>query len=298
MSLLNSPLNWNPLAISGFLLLLLAYLYWNRFRVKAQSIFFFAGIAIILFAVTAPMGPGPHQHLFSAHMVMHMLLLMVAPPLLMAGIPAERVRPILSHSYVRRIIKGASKPFLAWTVGVGAMWFWHIPEVFNYMGKAMMGHGFLAFLLPQVEIASLVICGIIFCLPVLCPVKEYRLQPLSGAGYLASACMGCSALGVSIAFASPGLYHTVFNSGTTYVWGLNQTEDQQLGGLLMWIPGCMLYVTGILIILYNWLTRSNESMSVEKDTTPFKPQSRPPIRRPGKPVRPVQVNHHEIMVLN
>jgi len=48
------------------------------------------------------------------------------------------------------------------------------------------------------------------------------------------------------------LYHTVFSSGAASVWGLSQQVDQQLGGLLMWVPGCMIYVSGAMNLLLRW----------------------------------------------
>ena len=106
---------------------------------------------------------------------------------------------------------------------------------------------------------SLVVAGFAFWWPIYAPCERYRLDPLRGIAYLFSACLGCTLLGIYITFA-PLSVCPVFASpvdrigilNALYDAGLTPGIDQQLGGLMMWVPPCLLYIGAIISLLCRW----------------------------------------------
>ncbi len=223
-----------------------------------------SGLIVAEIALAFPLGPIPAGFtsnplscalpggtLFSLHMIRHILLLMIAGPLLMAGMPKGLIQKIISHPHIKPLAKIFSKPVVGWIIGVGSMWFWHMPPVYNYLVTYGSSIGHL--LLPSVESVSLLIAGALLAWPVVSPIEEYRIHPLKGSLYLFLACAGCSILGMSITFGSVGYFQTAFASQPGPIWGLTQSTDQQLAGLFMWVPGCILYVTGAMALIARWV---------------------------------------------
>ncbi len=94
------------------------------------------------------------------------------------------------------------------------------------------------------------------------PLERGAICPRSGAvAYLFSACLCCSLLGAFLTFAPVGLYPAYLNPPAAISSGLDPKSDQQLGGLLMWVPGCFVYLTGILATVRRWYAEEVRGMS-------------------------------------
>ncbi|HEY5461898.1 MAG TPA: cytochrome c oxidase assembly protein [Hanamia sp.] len=234
--------------------LCLLYLYIINFKLKKQSLYFLAGILLIILCVASPLHFLAENYLFSAHMVSHVLLLLIAAPLLVAGIPKEN----RFKKYFLSLSSNKIKIFvLCWFTGVSVMWFWHIPYIFN-QATSMHGMG-----LMYLQWFSLLVAGIIFCWPVINPYPEYRIPPLSAVLYLSTACMFCTILGLMITFAPLGIYSHYINIADTYgylhlirnQWKISAGIDQQAAGLIMWVPCCFIYLTASMAILINWFDK-------------------------------------------
>jgi cytochrome c oxidase assembly factor CtaG len=78
------------------------------------------------------------------------------------------------------------------------------------------------------------------------------MPPPAGMVYLFTACLGCTILGILIAFAPAGVYLTTSLPGPLGEWQFAAPTDQRIGGLLMWVPGCLVYASGILGLLARW----------------------------------------------
>lgn len=145
-----------------------------------------------------------------------------------------------------------SLPAIAWTLGVGAMWLWHWPPLYN----AALAH-------EPVHIAEhliFLITAAIFWWPVISPIEGLRLSPLSAIVYLFSACTAHTVLAILITFAPVGIYPAYLHPVDTLnllptirdQWRLTPSADQQWGGLLMWVPVCAIYLSFILATLAHW----------------------------------------------
>jgi len=143
---------------------------------------------------------------------------------------------------------------VAWILGMGAMYFWHIPAVFNAMKRSAGIHA--------LHIISLLAIGLVFIWPVYAPVNWKRLSPLQSVLYLFIACTGCTVLGIMITFAPESLYIPYMPGHDPAIWsmfrdqfGISAAIDQQAGGLIMWVPACIVYVTNIMLILAGYFNQ-------------------------------------------
>lgn len=226
-----------------------------------RTLSFFLGILVLLACLAAPLPALDYNAPFSSHMLRHTALLLLAGPLLAMAIPQT--------GFAGKRLRGFSRltgrlPFLAWLAGMLMMWVWHVPAWYNatagqpgdviscaplgpaHLDTAAALSGSLILgerVLPLLHDLSLLIAGFIFCWPVITPYRTFRLPPLRAVLYLATACTCCSLLGLLITFAPPGTYR-----------GIGLT-DQQSGGLIMWVPCCLVYLTASMGLLIQWLSK-------------------------------------------
>jgi putative membrane protein len=221
----------------------------RRRRASLHQIgFFIASAAAFLIALASPLAALESRYLFSAHMTQHLLLLLIVPLCAMLAWPPpkRRVATLWTRHQPRMPI------WLGWIAGVGAMWFWHIPALCTASMRSP--------LVFEIQTVSLIAAGAAFWWPVFCPVAIDRIQPHAAAGYLFAGCVGCSLLGIFVSFSpiavcplyavpagSPELVSLIREQ-----WGLTHRIDQQIGGLLMWVPACMIYLGAILASLTSW----------------------------------------------
>jgi cytochrome c oxidase assembly factor CtaG len=248
--------SFEPSVLLGCAGLLLGYMWVQRFRLTGMSLFFTAGVLVLLLALISPLHMLGERYLFSAHMVQHLLLVLVVPPLLLLGIPAWLFRRVLQWEPARRTERILGHPLVAWSLVAVAVYAWHAPVLFN----ATLAN-------PEIHILEHVIflvTGTIFWWPVMTPLTEsQRLGTGAAVFYLFSAGVTNCVLGIILTFASPGLYPAYVSPSDPYgilvhiryEWGLSAALDQQLGGMIMWVPGCLAYLGAILGTLARWYSR-------------------------------------------
>jgi putative membrane protein len=255
-TLLGSAWTWNPAALAGCALLTGWYAAVTRWHWSRQGIAFVCAVALLLLALVSPVAALGDTYLLSAHMLQHFILVMVAPPLLLASLPRASF-PSVSLS-----------PVACWITGTAAMVLWHVPAL-SHVAWHHNGFQFL-------EQAALLASAMIFWLPVFSPRHEQRLHPIAAIVYLATACLCCTAIGVFLVFAPEQVYpmylHPVDRLGALSLirdeWGISPKIDQQIGGLLMWAPGCLVYLSAMLARVGAWYAGP--------DTSPF-PDSLEPV---------------------
>ncbi len=154
-----------------------------------------------------------------------------------------------------------SIPLVGWICGIGAMWFWHVP---SFCSAATESHA-----LGIVRSATFLLAGLAFWWPVYAPIDRLRLRPLNAVVYLFSACLGCTLLGIYITFTTISVCPAFANPADRvgiltmlYQAGLTPAADQQLGGLLMWVPPCSLYVCAIISVLCRWYAEDDAAQVV------------------------------------
>jgi putative membrane protein len=232
----------------NFILLLLTALalagYFLAFRRQGRPVYLGAALVVFLLALISPVSVLADGYLFSAHMIQHILLVLIVPALVLLSLPRSFTLP--------RPLVALTNPFIGWMAGVGAMWLWHAPALCN---AATTSRAVFA-----IQTTSLLLLGSVFWWQVLAPHDAERLSPAAGIAYLFTACTACSVLGIILTFAPVSIcsvyQHPVDHLGMLDIirgdWGLTSDRDQQIGGLLMWVPMCLIYLTAILAQLARW----------------------------------------------
>ncbi|MEO8902802.1 MAG: cytochrome c oxidase assembly protein [Polyangiaceae bacterium] len=238
----------NPLVLAGCLAALLTYGAYSRPWAWQRASYFAGALLATVLALMSPIAVLAKGVLFSAHMLQHLLLVLVVPPLVLLALP----RPAAASTHKDAGQRAALRPWHGWLLGVGAMWLWHAPTLCN----AATSNGAVRAL----QTLSLLGMGSAFWWPILAPKQEARVAPLGGVLYLFAACTACTALGVLVTFSpiavcsaythpsdSLGLLSLVRDQ-----WGITCANDQRIGGLLMWVPACLIYGSAILGSLARW----------------------------------------------
>lgn len=210
-------------------------------------------IAMFLLATVSPVAVLADGYLFSAHVVQHLLLLLLVPPLLIASLPKARVERALERPRVRFAQDTFGRAPMSWMLGLGIMWLWHIPTLCTASVTSTPAY--------VAQCVTLLFAGFAFYWPVIHPVPSERLSPAAAIVYLFTGCLACTLLGVLLTFAPvsacPIYMHPVDTLGILPLlhnqWQLTHAADQQLGGLMMWVPACMVYLAGILVIARRWM---------------------------------------------
>jgi cytochrome c oxidase assembly factor CtaG len=249
---LDSTWNVEPWVLISAFILLMAYGAATGFKLTRLSFLFITGTALYVLALISPLDYLGRTYLFSAHMIQHILLLLIVPLLLLLGMPKQLAEKALKTELIGYIMKILGNPLVAWFLGVGAMWVWHLPSLHD---KVLANDT-----LYTTQQISFVLIGMIFWWPVFAPVESRRLSPLVSTMYLASACLGCTILGMLITFAGAGLYTAYLNPVDTIgilplLRGdlcLTPGVDQQIGGLTMWVPGCLIYLAASMVTIARW----------------------------------------------
>lgn len=216
--------------------------YGARFGARAggRAIYFVLAVALAFLALASPIAVLARGYLFSAHMVQHLILLLAVPPLALLGLPR------VDGEATRGSALGMLGP---WVAGVGAMWLWHVQALCNAAAVSAP--------VQAVQTASLVAMGVVFWRPVLAPRDADRLPPLDAMVYLFAACVACTLLGILVTFSPASVCSAYANPvdrlGVIPLlregWGLTPKNDQELGGVLMWVPTCVVYAAAILATL-------------------------------------------------
>ncbi|MBK9714494.1 MAG: cytochrome c oxidase assembly protein [Kouleothrix sp.] len=254
--LLRSTWHGHPSVLLGCLALLLAYLAGLR-RVGGgpmgwRMAAFAAGVAALLLALLSPLHALGDGYLFSAHMLQHLLLLQIVPPLLLLGLPPALIERLLRRAVLAAAERALGQPLAAWLLGSGAVWAWHLPSLYNAALASEPAH--------IAEHLCFLATATIFWWPVLAPGGWARLGTLPALLYLFAAAASSSALGILLAATPPGMYPAYLRPTDRLGilpllrdgWGLTPAVDQQLGGLLMWIAGGLLYLGAMLGVLARW----------------------------------------------
>jgi cytochrome c oxidase assembly factor CtaG len=262
--ILTSTWHFEPWVLATSISLIAGYCYATRVDLSKYAITFLVGVTIFFLILSSPISMLGKTYLFSANMVQHITLLLIVPLLLLLGIPPSLIERLSARPRFMKITGILGHPLIAWFFGVGAMWIWHLPSLHDAVLKNET--------LYIVQQISFITFGAIFWWPVFAPANHARLSPLKSTLYLASACLGCSILGIFITFASVGLYSAYLNPVDTYgILSLLRNDlcitpgvDQQIGGLTMWVPGCLIYLFASMLTLVRWYRNPEDEELVEQ----------------------------------
>ncbi len=255
---------WKPFAAAILLLTALVYLRgwvggrrllrdtadWNKLWA------FLAGLGAIFLATQSPLDTFDNLFL-SAHMAQHLLLMMIAPPLILMGDPVvpllrglpkqfvkEALGPFLTWRALRRLGEFVTAPAFAWCAFAFSTIFWHMPKFYELALHSPRWHG--------MQHASFFWMGILFWWPVVEPGPgKPRWPQWAKIPYLLLADILNTALSAFFVFSGRLLYPTY---AAIQASGVRPQDDQTLAGLIMWVPGSLIYLVPALVIAMRLLT--------------------------------------------
>ena len=246
---LEIPLAWNrwnvhPSVAAGLVLLGGLYVYWGGLRAPRRHVASFVAALVVLFvALNGPLHNLSDTYLFSAHMAQHLLLTLVFPPLLLYGTPADIVRVFLRPRWMFAAARVVTRPLAAALIFSAPIAIWHVPALY----EAALRHHNLHIGQHLVFLAT----AVIMWWPVLSPVPELpRAQYLVQMLYLFLLGIPMSITGALITFADSPLYP--FYGAAPRVWGLSLLQDQQIGGLMMWVCGGVMVWLVMTVIWFRY----------------------------------------------
>lgn len=256
-----------PAVIVG--LMLSAWLYWRgsrRMRKNGaavhhwESIAFTGGLLALVAALVSPLD-AMGGALFSAHMTQHEVLMLVAAPLLVFGRPLAPFLLALPAGLRRRLVEAGKanwvkntwhllvNPFVAWLIHAAILWAWHAPLLFQATLENEWIHA--------AQHLSFLVSALLFC-EALVHGRAGRLGYGAAVVYLFTTAVHTSVLGALLTFSGT-LWYPVYQQ-TTPAWGLTPMDDQQLGGLIMWVPAGLVYIVAGLVLFTLWLRESERAV--------------------------------------
>ena len=245
---------------------------WNRLRrvepwrwSVVRPVCFVAGVALIGIALWSPLD-ALASRLLTAHMTQHMLLAMVAPPLLLLGWPfsplllglpqwisRDLLGPLLGSPGLQRAARWLVHPPVAWIVAVVTGWVWHFPFAYEWALQSDRAHA--------LEHACFLWSGVLFWWPVIEPWPWKGTWPRwSMAFYLLTADVANTLVAAILAFA-PGAIYGVYRD-TAPAMGVDALVDQQRAAVIMWLPGSLLYLVPAVVIIVHALSRKRPRVAL------------------------------------
>jgi putative membrane protein len=205
---------------------------------------YLGALSLVFLALNGPLHTLSDEYLFSAHMVQHMLLMLVMPPFLLLGIPPWLIRKAMERRSVARIARILTHPVVAYLAYNITFIGWHIPRMYNW---ALVSHD-----LHIVQHLMFMAVAVMMWWPVVNPVPELERIPT-----------GPLLMMYVFAFGIPSTVVSAFitlSDKVLYPWyemapritSLSPLDDQRLGGLIMWIPGMLIFWVGISAVFFRW----------------------------------------------
>jgi cytochrome c oxidase assembly factor CtaG/cytochrome c2 len=199
--------------------------------------------------------------LFSAHMLQHLLLILIAAPLLVLSKP---IIPFLwalprparravgawwkETKAVSVLWHGLTQPLLVWGLFALTIWVWHLPALYQAALEDALIH--------ELEHISFLGAALLFWWILLQPTGHRRINYGGGILFTFTTALHSGALGALLTFARTPLY-PIYRASVA-PWNLTLLEDQQLAGLIMWIPASLIYVITALALFAYWLKTIEE----------------------------------------
>src|SRR6266446_1388440 len=225
-----------------------------------RALAFLAGLGTVWLAIASPLDAFSGL-LLSAHMVQHLLLMSVAPPLILLGAPflpllrglprkfaRDGVGPFLTWPALRLIGTTLTQPLNCWLIMAVTLFVWHVPAAFDLALRSPAWHKF--------EHACFLSAWLLFWWPVVRPFPSRPQWPLwSVPFYLLAADLLNTTLSAILTFSDHVLYPTYLTAPRLF--GTTVLGDQSCAGLIMWVPGSLVYLVPAALIAIRYLSSSN-----------------------------------------
>lgn len=228
---------------------------------RLQVVYFAAGVFTLFIALVSPVD-ALAEALFSMHMIQHLLLILVAAPLCVLGAP---LLPMLwalprstrrrvgdwwhRHAVARAVVYVATAPVVVFALHTVALWFWHFPAPYQTALRDPFVHA--------LEHLSFFGTALLFWWVVAQPVGRRRVSYPAAILLIGGTLMQSGALGAVLMFARVPWYPA--HAADAGAWGVTLLGDQQLAGLIMWIPAGFIYIAAAALLFMQWMRADERS---------------------------------------
>lgn len=236
----------------------------NRWRAGAawRPVVYILGLLLLAIALMSPIDVLSAQ-LFTMHMVQHLFLVMIVPPLLLLanplpywlwGLPKNARlaggRLLSRQSRFRRTLKQITGPGIVWLAFVIVYWGWHDPNAYQWALRSAFAH--------DLEHITFFLAAMLFWWHIVGagPKIHGPLSPFARAGYAVSAIPINMLAGLAFVFATAPIYG--YYEAMPRLWGISVMQDQRIAGLIMWVPGSMMFLIAALVIISRWLQAESD----------------------------------------
>ncbi|HLH73646.1 MAG TPA: cytochrome c oxidase assembly protein [Chloroflexota bacterium] len=244
---------WEPSIIVALAMVVAAYVIalarfrprslWDEHIIARREIISFSVATLLL--IVSLLSPLDYYSLYSfgVHMLQHMFLLYLIPPLLLLGIPGWALKPVLQYPFVVKALRFLTNPIVAIILFNAVLTLWHLPEFWDYTLIDSTVHA--------MEHLSFLAVGIIAWWPVFSPIEEVPRMSYPGQMlYLFIQSLVPAIIGAFITFSSVVIYPVY--SETPKLFGMTPLVDQQVAGLLMKLLGTLFLWILVTIRFFQW----------------------------------------------
>jgi putative membrane protein len=235
---------------------------------RSAAAYFAAGWLSLVAALISPIHAWGETS-FSAHMTQHEILMLVSAPLIVLGRPfiaslwafpkpwRSSIGTAINSAPVQSTWRVVSNAGAAWLIHAAALWIWHIPYLFQATLESNFVH--------MLQHLSFFGSALLFWWAI---IYGHRGAASYGAGilYLFTTSIHSGLLGAFLTFTHRVWYPAY--ALRTEAWGLTPIEDQQLGGLIMWVPAGLVYIGAALVMFSGWLRASEDRMLLKEGRSP------------------------------
>ena len=223
--------------------------------------FFVVGVVTAFVALASPIDTGGDNYLLSLHMVQHLVLMMISPPLVLLGICAIHPPDPDRAPRLRRLWTAITRPLPATVIFNAVLLVWHIPALYDTTLRNETVH--------ILEHLTFIGVGVVLWWAVVDPIRGETTVPISPFQKIAAlvvAGVPPTVLGLIFSVASRPFYE--FYARAPRLWGLSPVNDQQIAGVIMFGLGNLVYFAAISVIFWRLLGNPADD-DVEPIAPPF-----------------------------
>jgi putative membrane protein len=256
----------HPEVLIGLVVLQAAYLlgvgplrekYQWAIRVESKDVILFTtGVVVLFVAMLSPLHVLADDYLFSAHMLQHVLMTLIAPPLLILGTPDWLLRPLLKPVVAYRAVRLLTNPFVAFFLFNMTFSLWHIPAM--YGSSVLLKYVHIGEHMLFMSTATLMWWPLVSRSTAL-PRLTYPFQMI----YLFGLSLAQIIVFGMVTFSQAPVYEHYVH--TPRIWGIDPLADQQIGGIIMKVGGGLMFLTLFIVNFFRWYRHEEEQSRIENE---------------------------------
>ena len=222
-----------------------------------QQLSFIGGTVLLFLSLNGPIHDLSDNFLFSAHMIQHLIITLIVPPLWLMGLPEWALRPVLRRTSLHATARALTGPIVAFLVYNVVFVGWHFPAMYNW---ALVDHN-----VHILQHMMFIGAAMLLWWPIVDPIPELsRMQAPVRLLYMAVLGIPMSIVSAIITFAERAMYPWYADAPRVFD-SLSAVDDQQLGGVIMWVPGMLVFWIALTIVFFRWSRREQQEETRERE---------------------------------